>query len=521
MSGTNHLIKRGEYYYFRARVPNELIEAWGRRMVSISLGTGDPKTAKERLTVKLDEFNREVASLRRQSRKLDDEYTGTVLHLSDQDIERLCLRYRASKLAEDEILRIKGFDEDAHKLELDILNDGGVDVLRLAYARGDIAAVGDSLNAFLRSINLRVGKGPYERLVRRFQQAEIEVYEALLQRRKGYAVDIPMVPRDMFKLDDVFKLWKNRKSSRPPKTVRAFEQAFEELQARCTATTAAMLSKDDAVNFRNSLISSHTCSRRTVAKHISFLRAAFECARKDNKISVNPFDGVEVELDELEIKERTRLPFTGEELKTIFTGEVYQPGFVPRKSLGSSQYWLPLLSLLHGARLEELAQLKVEDVKWNQEHGHYLHIRGRVKNASSLRQVPLHPEMARLGFLEHVESIKSGSLFPTLRADKYGKLGTTYSTWFGRYLNSLGITDPSRVFHSFRHTFVALCKQKAASGIPPEVREAMIGHTPTNEIAALYGDVMYPLEPMVSAMKHVVFKGLDLSHLHLVATQPA
>ncbi len=189
MSGTNHLILRGEYYYFRARVPTELIEAWGRRMVSISLGTGDQKLAKEQLTVKVDEFNREVAALRRQSRKLDDEYTGTVLHLADQDIERLCLRYRAGKLAEDEIT---GLDKDAHQLELDILNDGGVDVLRLAYARGDVTAVRGSLNAFLRSIKLRVGKGPYERLLRRFQQAEIEVYEALLQRRKGYAVDIPV-----------------------------------------------------------------------------------------------------------------------------------------------------------------------------------------------------------------------------------------------------------------------------------------------------------------------------------------
>src|SRR5690606_36903462 len=94
----------------------------------------------------------------------------------------------------------------------------------------------------------------------------------------------------------------------------------------------------------------------------------------------------------------------------------------------------------------------------------------------------------------------------------YGKLRTTYSTWFGRYLNVLGITDPTRVFHSFRHTFIAVCKQKAGS-IPPEVRGAIIGHTPTNEISAIYGDVLYPLEPMVAAMQQVQYKGLSLRQL--------
>jgi hypothetical protein len=30
-----------------------------------------------------------------------------------------------------------------------------------------------------------------------------------------------------------------------------------------------------------------------VAKHVSFLRAAFECARKDGLMQINPFDGVD------------------------------------------------------------------------------------------------------------------------------------------------------------------------------------------------------------------------------------
>lgn len=135
----------------------------------------------------------------------------------------------------------------------------------------------------------------------------------------------------------------------------------------------------------------------------------------------------------------------------------------------------------------------------------------RVKNASSWRNVPLHPTLLKLGFAEYAKQQK-GPLFPALKPDKYGKLSTVFSTWFGKHLTALGITDSRKVFHSFRHSFIQVCKTQAKH-IPPEVREAIVGHVSANKIAAEYGDDLYPLEPQVAAMQCVAFKGLDLSHL--------
>lgn len=512
-----YLARRKSIYYFRARVPTELIEAYGRSMVFVSLGTGDLNVAKARLSEQVAAFHRELARLRKLEPKVGGGLTGTVLHLTDADIERLCQRFRAERLAADERDRVSGLSAHAHQLDLDVLVDG-VALLRQNYARGNLQDAYGGLDAFLRSANLYVPRGTpsYEQLARRFQYAELEVYDVVLKRRKGLPIELPLAPADALSFDDVFRAWKKRKASRPAKTVRAFEQAFEELNMHSSATGADSMTKGDAVAFRDRLLAGNTCSRRTIAKHLSFLRAAFEVSKKDGCLDANPFDGVDVELDEMEVKTRSRLPLSIEELRTIFNGPVYQPGFVPRKSLGSSQFWLPLLSLFLGARLEEMAQLHAEDVRLDPEHGSYLviHAEGerKVKTASSVRQVPLHPELVRMGFLEYVERIKKGRLFPTLKPDKYGKLGTTFSTWFGRYLDSLGITNSQKVFHSLRHSFVALCKQRSAV-IPPEVREAIVGHTPTNEIAARYGDVLYPLEPQVAAMRQVAYRGLDLSHL--------
>src|SRR5690606_20223968 len=79
------------------------------------------------------------------------------------------------------------------------------------------------------------------------------------------------------------------------------------------------------------------------------------------------------------------------------------------------EYWLPLLGLYTGARLEELCQLQKSDIR--QTDGlHYIDIHedndeeNQTKSSSSNRRVPLHSHLIELGFLEFVAS-KSGKLF--------------------------------------------------------------------------------------------------------------
>ena len=50
MSKTTHLSRRGDTFYFRARVPSELISAYGRAVVSVSLNTGDNHGSPDAIT---------------------------------------------------------------------------------------------------------------------------------------------------------------------------------------------------------------------------------------------------------------------------------------------------------------------------------------------------------------------------------------------------------------------------------------------------------------------------------------
>ena len=75
------------------------------------------------------------------------------------------------------------------------------------------------------------------------------------------------------------------------------------------------------------------------------------------------------------------------------------------------RYWLPLIMLFSGARPAEIAQLLTDDVR--KVHGHWvMHITSEgskeksVKTRGSMRVVPLHSELGRLGFTEYCEEMR-------------------------------------------------------------------------------------------------------------------
>jgi hypothetical protein len=144
------------------------------------------------------------------------------------------------------------------------------------------------------------------------------------------------------------------------------------------------------------------------------------------------------------------------------------------------KYWLPLLGIYHGNRLEEFAQLHRADAQ--QEDGvWFLDINDegtkRVKNQQSKRRVPLHPELLRLGFLDYVETTAprpDDRLFPLLEPggpDK--KLGYYFTKWWSRYRKDVGVYEKGLDYHSFR---ASVATKLAEASVSLEVRNELLGH---------------------------------------------
>jgi integrase len=229
-------------------------------------------------------------------------------------------------------------------------------------------------------------------------------------------------------------------------------------------------------------------------------------------IKTDPCDGIMIE-DTGHAKDK-RTAYDSISLAAVFEGNVYSADARPTAGKGEAAYWLPLLSLYTGARLNELGQLRPKDIVQElyldadeQEVSAWV-IRIvedkadglRLKTANSERRVPIHPALIELGFLRFVQaSTKRDSkrLFPDLKADKYGNVTAQWSKWYGRYLRAIcNVTDKRITFHSFRHSFKHFARY---SGLAPDVQNEITGHE-TGDIGDRYGGLNYPLRPLVEGI---------------------
>lgn len=253
---------------------------------------------------------------------------------------------------------------------------------------------------------------------------------------------------------------------------------------------------------------------RTIEKKIGMVCSILQRALMKEKIPFNPATRIEV-TKPARVK-KARLPFELEELVQLFEHALFCGKLeLPASAGGPAAWWMPILAYFTGAREEELAQMKVRDVREAKGLGWYLEITDlgedqTLKTTASKRRVPIHSELVRLGFLDYVDALRAAGqlqLFPMLRADKEGKRSARFCQWFGRFLrNKVGIKDRTKVFHSFRHLFSDICKE---SGVDSEVARALTGHTQrvgsNRDAASGYGGEFYPLKPLFAAIEKLEF----------------
>jgi integrase len=213
---------------------------------------------------------------------------------------------------------------------------------------------------------------------------------------------------------------------------------------------------------------------RTINKSLERISSLFKFATSKPKYDLryNPFSGRS--LDESDAQQRQ--PFTVEELIRLFgAAEHTQCEYKTTYS-----YWLPIMGLLTGARLNELCQLHLSDFEVV-DGIHCISIRDeeegqRVKNKSARRLVPIHDKLIEIGLIRYVERQRAQGqerLFPTLKLteDGYGKMP---SRWFGRFKERCGIMEKqTKVFHSFRHTFISSLLN---DDVPETAIAPIVGH---------------------------------------------
>nr|WP_245582436.1 site-specific integrase [Neorhizobium lilium] len=229
-------------------------------------------------------------------------------------------------------------------------------------------------------------------------------------------------------------------------------------------------------------------------------------------------------------KEKTTKPFSVDDMNKLFKSPLFagcqsaaewrliaRPGNV---KIRDHRYWVPLIMLYSGARPAEIAQLSLDDVR--QEHGHWIfHITTEgdgdksVKTEGSMRVVPVHQELVKLGFLDYHAGMKKagqGRLFPLAERNARGQMIADYSREFGRYLIKLGMKEGRGLsLYSFRHGAADALRR---AGHLDEQFGFILGHTSAT-ITQRHGTLPQGmLEQRVELVNSIGYPGLILLHLY-------
>ncbi len=263
-------------------------------------------------------------------------------------------------------------------------------------------------------------------------------------------------------------------------TARQYKQTIQKLPPNLNKKA---LYKDKTIEEIIATGPEKTMAVGTINKNLNRMSSMFDWAKKHGYVSDNYFSDITLKNKKQPDEERDI--FTKDELKLIFK----DPIFTKKVHKHPYYFWLPLLGLYTGARINELCQLHLDDIR--QEKGIWVFdindkLEKRLKTPSSKRLIPIHSKLIDLGFLKFADRLRvkgDTRLFPELvkRRDGYA---ADASRWFGRFRKTVGITEEGKAFHSFRHTVTDVLKQ---SSVSREKSGAIIGHKDESTTYGRYG----------------------------------
>ncbi|WP_233080047.1 site-specific integrase [Rheinheimera soli] len=226
-------------------------------------------------------------------------------------------------------------------------------------------------------------------------------------------------------------------------------------------------------------------SVKSVNKYLTNMLTFTDWLVKQRRLlSSNPFVGC---LLKLESKHQLkRRPFELNEINAILN-------YKPRHKLEAAYFrdaakWLPSISLFSGMRLDEIAGIRLRDVRFDEGIWFFDLSSYRLKTDNASRLIPIHSRLIDMGFIDFVDS-QTGKgeqfLFPELQSEqaltKRDGPGTPVGKWFNRtLLDAIGIDKQEERanwwlvdFHSCRHTVASRFK---FHGVPAYLAKQILGH---------------------------------------------
>lgn len=254
---------------------------------------------------------------------------------------------------------------------------------------------------------------------------------------------------------------------------------------------------------------------KTINTRLGNMRSLFYWAERNGfHTGKNPFSGLAIKGQKATANRRSS--FKPEEIRVLFDSPLYTgckgKKWSERFETGDclvkdALFWVPLIGLYSGMRLNEICQLELDDIR--QEEGVWIFDVNdsgskRLKTSSSARLIPIHHKLIEAGILEYWEILmrqEEARFFPDLKEGVNDSLSAPFSKRFRRVLNTLGLTRQGVCFHSLRHTFIDGLRK---AGVERSIAMTLTGHQ-SSDVHDHYGNG-YGLETLQKALDKVSFQ---------------
>jgi integrase len=501
-----YLLNRDGRFFARLVIPKELRPFMnGRTELRTALGP-DYRTAVKKLPGAVALLQHEIALAER--RAVDAGERKVTVGRYPLAVDQIALRNYQSRLAFDDELR----NRDPRYASV------GVDDLLAAKLRDGIAGlltdgelaelVGNRIERYRRLGNTTAtfGTDDWRALARGMCVSEYEALSRVAERDEGDFTGKPAHPliAQAAPLPDekppvsikalvADYIAARRVVGKGAEAERRWGPVFADLRKAIGHDDARRLTKQNLLDWRDACLKRKLSPKTVADVYLAAVRTVLSWAVANDRLEVNVADQVRQEVPKRKLDREQG--FTLDEATAVLkASRAYEPAErenpanreAPQTT--AAKRWGPILCAFTGARIAEITQLRKRDIRME---GDIPVVRitpaaGTVK-AGGYRDVPLHPQIVELGFLDFVKASADGPLFYPGRDGKDPVAGArTVAGRVSQWLQKLEVV-PEGVSpnHGWRHRFKTVGREE---GVSDRVTDAIQGHAGKTS-GDNYGDV--------------------------------
>ncbi|MEZ8051762.1 tyrosine-type recombinase/integrase [Vibrio atlanticus] len=269
-----------------------------------------------------------------------------------------------------------------------------------------------------------------------------------------------------------------------PLTIHQLESRINDFIQFAPVDRVADVTTAHALLYRDELLKKGR-SAKTDKEYLAACFQFFKYCKLMNYIGFNVFEDVKVQKKATKRNDEQRDRWLLKDMKKFFGSHLF-------KEKDEEFQWISKILPLSGMRPSEICQLRVTDIR--QERGvYYFSItkneEGKyVKNANSIREIPIHNHLINMGILCYVAKVKAmgrKQLFSYKPENQFDDWSKSYCIKIGKYQTTIGMKPRQRpTAYGFRHTFIDELKQH---GVPEYATAQLVGHGNNSVTYGRYG----------------------------------